>query len=79
MYELEIEYSSENGELAQLPVSVYYNNMYQTTTSVNGTNGQAKTITYPYGPMSGRMFYWKFVFGSDGLTIRKIRMIPKEH
>lgn len=79
LYELEIEYSSENGELAQLPVSVYYNNMYQTTISVNGTNGQAKTITYPYGPMSGRMFYWKFVFGSDGLTIRRVRMIPKEH
>lgn len=77
-FELEVEYSSASGELAQLPLSVYFNNMYITTLSVNGTNGESKKVTHPFGPMSGRMFYWKFVFGSNGLVIKKIRMIPKE-
>ena len=77
LYELEVEYSSESGELAQLPLSIYYNNMYVATLNVNGTNGQCKKASCPVGPIAGRMFYFKFVFASDGLMVRRITMTPK--
>lgn len=75
-YDMELTYSSELGELAQLPVSVYYNNMYITTVSVKGTKGETLTTNTKVGPIMGRRFYFKFAFGSDGLKIKHIRLTP---
>lgn len=75
-YELEITYSSESGELAQLPVSIYYNGMYVTTASVKGTQGEVKTITHTMAYIQGRRFFFRFVFGSNGLKLHHLKMTP---
>ena len=75
-YELEITYSSELGELAQLPVSIYYNGMYVTTASVKGTQGAVKKITHTMDSVQGRRFFFRFVFGSNGLKLHHLKMTP---
>ena len=76
-YEMEITYTSELGSLAQLPVSIYYNNMYIATVSVKGTEGNVQKVNQTVNLISGVRFYFKFVFGSNGLNIKHIKMTPK--
>ena len=76
-YEMEITYTSKLGSLAQLPVSIYYNNMYIATVSVKGTEGNVQKVNQTVNLISGVRFYFKFVFGSNGLNIKHIKMTPK--
>lgn len=75
-YDMEIEYSSEGSSLSQLPVSLYVNLVYLDTFSVNGTDGQKKIAHIKLRAHIGTIFYIKFVFGSDGMTIHNIKATP---
>ncbi len=78
VFEMELTYSSVANSLAQLPISIYMNNFYATTISVNGTDNVEKTVTKQLRRTTGKKVYYKFQFGSDGLELKHMRFIPVE-
>ena len=75
-YQIEIEMQSALSELAQLPVSVYIDNLYRTTISFRGTQGRIVCATEMVGPIVGKTHFLKLCFGTDGMELTKIRLIP---
>lgn len=76
MYDVTFEVTSELSILAQLPVSVFVDNIYRTTLSFKGTEGMKTEKTYKMGPIIGRMHYLKLAFGADGIRLQKIKISP---
>uniref|UniRef100_UPI004055B225 glycoside hydrolase family 3 protein n=1 Tax=Acetatifactor sp. TaxID=1872090 RepID=UPI004055B225 len=76
-YSITLEVQSELTELAQLPVSLYIDNLYRTTHSFRGTNGALTEAEIVKGEVKGKDHYVKLVQQGNGLEIRKI-MIKKE-
>lgn len=73
-YTVTMTMSTKLGELAQLPISIYLDNVLQGTISIQGTNGAAVTRSMPIGPVFGHNHYLKFYFAADGLEIKDIRL-----
>ena len=73
-YALELTLQSDLSPLAQLPVSIYYDNQLHRTISIQGTQGKTVTETVDMGFVFGSNHYLKFYFGSDGLNILNIRL-----
>ena len=69
---------SELGELAQLPVSLFMDNIHKLTISINGTQGKWIEETRPLGIGVGRNHYMKLYYGADNLQIDKIVITPAE-
>lgn len=69
---------SELGELAQLSVSVFVDNIHKMTVSVQGTNGKwvEKYRTLNMG--FGHNHYIKLYYGADNLEIREIVLTPNK-
>ena len=72
-YDLDMTMQSDLSELAQLPVSIYYDNIYKMSVSIQGTNGQTITVKKDFGHVLGKNHYVKLYFGADGLKIHQIR------
>lgn len=79
VFELVITMSSPLKSLAQLPVSIYTDNIYRMTLSMNGTEGCVCEVSCEIGPIIGRIHYLKLVFGADGMDITRIRMTPVKY
>lgn len=71
-YVIEITMKSGQGELAQLPLSVYYDNVLKETITIRGTEGQWITERRELGGIWGLNHYIKLYFGANGLDIDKI-------
>lgn len=71
-YDLEIVANSELEPLAQLPVSVYYDNSLKETFSFRGSQGKTVAKTCDLGAFFGRNHYIKLFFGATGLKIEKV-------
>ncbi|WP_195986448.1 glycoside hydrolase family 3 protein [Clostridium sp. D53t1_180928_C8] len=71
-YLIEITMKSEQGELAQLPLSVYYDNALKETITIRGTEGEWITEKRELGGIWGLNHYIKIYFGANGLDIDKI-------
>ena len=69
---------SEQGPLAQLPLSVYYDNALKTTITIRGTEGKWVTETRDLGFVFGVNHYIKLYFGANGLEIDKVVIRFKE-
>ncbi len=67
---------SELGELAQLPVSVFLDNIHKMTVSVQGTNGKWVEECRKLNMGFGHNHYIKLYYGADNLEIRKIILTP---
>ena len=67
---------SELGALAQLPVSVFVDNIHKMTVSVQGTEGKWLEEERILNMGFGRNHYIKLYYGADNLEIREIRMTP---
>lgn len=67
---------SDLGELAQLPVSVFLDNIYKMTVSVQGTNGKWVEESRILNMEFGHNHYIKFYYGADNFEIKEIVLIP---
>lgn len=71
-YELVLEIQSELSELAQLPVSLYIDNLYRSTFSFRGTKGETVERVESIGEIKGKNHFVKFVVAGNGLEINCI-------
>ena len=69
---------SDQGDLAQLPLSVYYDNVLKYTITIRGTEGEFVTETRDLGFVFGNNHYIKLYFGANGLEIDKVMITLKE-
>ena len=67
---------SELGELAQLPISVFMDNIHKMTVSVQGTNGKWVEESRPFDMSFGHHHYIKLYYGADNLEIKEILFTP---
>ena len=67
---------SELGELAQLPISVFMDNIHKMTVSVQGTNGKWVEESRLFDMPFGHNHYIKLYYGADNLEIKEILFIP---
>lgn len=67
---------SELGELAQLPISVFMDNIHKITVSVQGTNGKWVEESRPFDMSFGHNHYIKLYYGADNLEIKEILFTP---
>lgn len=72
VYRLELTAKSDLNPLAQLPVSVYFDNAFKYTVSLRGSEGKWVTEARDFGFIYGPNHYVKLYFGADGLVIDKI-------
>ena len=67
---------SDLGELAQLSVSVFLDNIHKMTVSVQGTNGKWVEESRILNMGFGHNHYIKLYYGADNLEIKEIVLIP---
>ncbi len=72
VFSIALEVQSELSELAQLPVSLYVDNLYRLTHSFRGTEGKVLSQRIAESPMKGKDHYVKLVMQGNGLHIHKI-------
>lgn len=72
IYEISVTMRSELGSLAQLPISIFVDNINKMTISIQGTEGKWVTETRDLGFIFGRHHYLKLFFGADGIEFDKI-------
>lgn len=72
-YTIEMKVRSELDDLAQLPVTVYLDNIIQGTLSFRGSKGQWVTDAFSIGTTEAH-HYMKLYFGATGLTIDHVRL-----
>ena len=68
-YTLEVEATSELGSLAQLPVSVYMDNIFRETITFQGMEGGSAQKQCSLGYMIGKNHYIKIKQNAKGLTM----------
>lgn len=78
LYDIELKMKSEQGALAQLPLSIYYDNALKETITIRGTEGKWGTETRELGFVFGVNHYIKLYFGANGLDIDRIVIRFKE-
>lgn len=71
-YNISIKMKSDQGPLAQLTLSVYYDNALKYTITIRGTEGEVVTETKLLGYVFGNNHYIKLYFGTNGLDIDKV-------
>ena len=76
-FEMKFVLKSDLGELAQLPVSVFLDNIHKMTVSVQGTNGKWVEETRILNMGFGHNHYIKLYYGVDNLEIKEIVLTLK--
>lgn len=71
-YDLEITAKSDLNPLAQLPVSIFYDNALKEMISFRGSEGAPITEKRDFGVIFGKNHYIKLYFGATGLTIDRL-------
>lgn len=77
-YELSADMSAKSGELAQLSVSVFFDNQLKGTLVINGTDGKIVTQTVDLGLIMGPNHYIKLYFSINGMKLHNIRIRKTE-
>ena len=78
IYEIELKMKSDLSNLAQLPVSVFYDNALKTVVSIQGTGGAWVTECRELGVVFGNTHFVKLYFGANGLTLDRVVIRLKE-
>ena len=73
---MKFTFKSDLGELAQLSVSVFLDNIHKMTISVQGTNGKWVEESRIVNMGFGHNHYIKLYYGADNLEIREIILTP---
>ena len=79
LYDIELTMKSDQGALAQLPLSIYYDNALKETITIRGTEGNWITETRELGFVFGVNHYIKLYFGANGLDIDRVVIRFKEN
>lgn len=79
LYDIEVTMKSDQGALAQLPLSIYYDNALKETITIRGTEGNWITETRELGFVFGVNHYIKLYFGANGLDIDRVVIRFKEN
>ena len=77
VYDFEITAHSNLDKLAQLPITIFYDNAPKFTAAFRGTNGEKDTIVESLGPVFGNYHYIKLYVGADGIFIDGIKIVFK--
>ncbi|MDD7740095.1 MAG: glycoside hydrolase family 3 C-terminal domain-containing protein [Lachnospiraceae bacterium] len=77
-YDLIMEMKSDLEELAQIPVTISYDNAVKHVVSIRGTSGAWITETRDMGVIFGPHHYLKFYFGANGMELGKVVLRPRE-
>ncbi|WP_028974059.1 glycoside hydrolase family 3 protein [Spirochaeta cellobiosiphila] len=72
-YDLVVRYKSDLTELAQLPISLYIDNVNKGTISLNGTQGEWKEAVHHIGHLFGPNHFIKLYFGVTGLKLDNLK------
>lgn len=67
---------SDLDPLAQLPVSVFLDNIHKMTVSIQGTQGKWIQETRILNMGFGNNHYIKLYYGADNLQIKEILLVP---
>lgn len=70
-YDIEIEMKSDLEDLAQLPVTVYIDNIVKTMISIRGTKGEWIKETRDLGFFFGPNHYLKLYFGANVWSLER--------
>lgn len=76
-YDFHVKYQTVSGELAQIPVSVFTDNIYRKTVSVRGTNGVITEKKEELGTFAGPNHYVKLNFKPNEIDIHEIAFITR--
>jgi beta-glucosidase len=80
LYEIELYLSSDLTELAQLPVTVSFDNIFRGSISIRGTSGATVTRAQELGVAYGTTHFVKLYFGANGLRVKQaIIRLKKEY
>ena len=71
-YSITLTMKSDLGELAQLPVSLYYDNALKAQISIQGTEGKVIEEKRELGVIFGPTHFIKLYYGANGLEILKV-------
>lgn len=74
MYALTATMSTEASELAQINVSVFYDNQLKGTMALKGTSETPVTQTVDLGVVFGKTHYIKLYFSMSGLKLHELRI-----
>lgn len=74
IYELSIRMKSDLSSLAQLPVSIYYDNALTAVITFQGSEGEWVTQTRPLGFVFSLNHYVKLYFGANGMYIDTVKI-----
>lgn len=72
VYSIALTLKSDLGPLAQLPVSVYYDNILKAQISIQGTEGKVVEQKREVGVIFGPTHFVKLYYGANGLEIQKV-------
>lgn len=76
-YNVTFEMKSELNALAQLPVSIFLDNIHKMTISIQGTEGKSILVEREIEMGFGRNHYVKLYYGANGIEISRITFRPK--
>ncbi|MCI5649707.1 MAG: glycoside hydrolase family 3 C-terminal domain-containing protein [Fusicatenibacter sp.] len=77
-YDLIMEMKSDLEELAQIPVTISYDNAVKHVISIRGTSGVWITEIRDMGVIFGPHHYLKFYFGANGMELGNVILRPRE-
>jgi beta-glucosidase len=77
-YTVKLKVRSNLGELAQIPVSLFYNQELIATITINGTNGKWLEIEKEFEPVVHSNNYMKLYFAQGGMEIDQLTIRFKE-
>ncbi len=78
VFQLEITAGNELDDLAQLPLTVYYDNALKESIVFRGSNGKYVTEKRDFGVIFGKTHYIKLYFGATGLKVKELRLVLKD-
>ncbi len=73
-YSISMKLSSDSGEVAQLPLSIFINRELVNMVTINGTNGQWLERSFEVGPFFSKFNYIKLYFGQSGLKLGELKL-----
>lgn len=74
-YTLQLRMRSFAGELAQIPLSVFVNNVLVRTVTISGTDGEWVSETLPLGPFFNPHVFLKLYFGQSGMEVAPLHFL----
>ncbi len=79
-YRMYFKLKSNAGALAQMPISVFENNILIGTITINGTNGEYVERSLPFNIFIAVDNFFRLYFGESGVEIGEIRIeeVPEE-